>query len=333
MGADLLGVMKPSFDEVFAYATKSADHFIRKLAGQLAPEIKEEISQEALMRAWTAYEKLDAARGWKSFVQMHCRGSVLDYIKAGKSGVASELGSHCVELTMDMDDSESASFESTMGYFGINSQTGIDKAPFTPNWALLSRMCAVDDNLHIVAKMLMGFTQRQIAEHMTSTAGVTISRERVSQRLYEFFDKFDNPEYFGDPWTEQSIYALGLCSHYHMKEVDNQVGWELMPVELKGPESFRDGWKRYGLASKESILELFDWANGQVAKKAFQRGDEVDQGEYVCVNPVPKVPKPKHVTRPGGSAEQLTQLAFEFMDPEPIGQADNQKNHLSANSI
>ena len=144
-----------------------------------------------------------------------------------------------MELFTDADRSDSFSLELTMGYYGAHTELTPPRKTFSPKWDLLARMAGVDENLHIIAKILLGYTQKRIAEQMRTSLGQTISRERVSQRLYEFFDCLDDPEYLDNPWTKQCIFALGLCEYYHIGEFDNDVGWDLQWFDLIDPESFR----------------------------------------------------------------------------------------------
>lgn len=74
---------KPSFEEVSKYAKGNIRKFIRDLVSDLPFEQQEEIEQEAMLRVFRAYQELDAARGWKSFIYTHCKGAVKDYQKSG----------------------------------------------------------------------------------------------------------------------------------------------------------------------------------------------------------------------------------------------------------
>lgn len=252
----------PSFEDVFAYAQRQVDKFIRKFAFSLPEEQREDIAQSAMMRVWEAYKKLDASRGWKSYIQTHCRGAVLDFIKGGNGFIESGSVSDPehdglktrVEIHSDDSDDSVLSVDETAGIFGVFDQSGIDENRIKPDWQLLSRMSGVDENLHIVSKVLLGFSQEEIADQIGTDLGTTLSRERVSQRLYEFFNKLDDPALVNDAWINQCIFALGLCSYYHMPEEDNGQGWDKMSFDLQDPMSFKLARRYYNPTLFDAVL-------------------------------------------------------------------------------
>jgi hypothetical protein len=97
-----------------------------------------------------------------------------------------------------------------------------------------------DEDLAIIAKLLLGFSQEQIARQLGSNIKEERSRERVSQRIYEFFSKLDNITHLLSPWINQCIYALGLSKYYHQKETDNGLGWEYKYFDLADEDYFRN---------------------------------------------------------------------------------------------
>lgn len=244
---------KPEFKTVYDYATKSVEHYIRKYASHLPLEQKQEIAQDAALRAWESYQNLDASKGWKSYIQLHCRGAVLDYLKGGNGNIEDGLVSDPdkdglktrVEVRSEKEEGGILSVEETAAMFGIHSLGEAGEQLFSPNWDLLSRMSGKDENLAIVAKVLAGFTQDQISLQLGMALGFSISRERISQRMYEFFEELDAPENIGGRWISQCIFALGLCSYYHMKEDDNGLGWDLEAFDLQDPESFLKARRHY----------------------------------------------------------------------------------------
>lgn len=260
---------KPKFEEVYAYAKKSVDHFLRKHAYQMAPELKEEIAQNAMMRVWEAYQKLEADKGWKSFIQLHCRGAVLDFIKMGsfEDGFVSgsEEGDLQSRIEIISEDSGGSvlSEESTAALFGIFTDTNATEGELKPNWTLLSKMIGKDESLHILAKILYGFSQEEVAQQLATDLGVTISRERVSQRIQEYQEQLDSPVNIGDAWIEQSIFALGLCSRFHMPEKDSGLGHDLKSFDISDPESFRKARQYYepslfDFLGMNQMCEIFD---------------------------------------------------------------------------
>ena len=83
---------KPSMNDVLKYATDQVDRLLREKAAHLQHEHRDEVRQEALIRVAKAYAELDVTRGWKSFVQTHCKGAILDYLRAGTGFKESRWG-------------------------------------------------------------------------------------------------------------------------------------------------------------------------------------------------------------------------------------------------
>jgi DNA-directed RNA polymerase specialized sigma24 family protein len=249
--ADLL-VEKPELEVVIAYAKKSVAHFTYRHARNLPEELKEEIAQDAYLRVWQAYEELDPSRGWRSFVQRHCFGAVMDYLKGGNGSAESETGLSQLRFVNSEDDS-SVSVEDTAAVFGVFQPSILEAYKPKQNWELINRMIFRDEDLHIVAKALCGYSQEQISEQMALAIhpeGTDISRERISQRIHEFFERLDSKFYlfrgwvdkrgFGKEWIEQCIYALGLYEHFHMEPHDNGMGWDLPQFDANLETSFKD---------------------------------------------------------------------------------------------
>ncbi|MGZ3687330.1 MAG: hypothetical protein ACXWPM_01085 [Bdellovibrionota bacterium] len=271
---------KPSLDEVLAYATKQADKYVRDLAAHLPPEQQEEICQEALVRIFKAYDKIDPKRGWRTFVQEHCWGAAQDYKRDGKGfretrwdepgkdeaaedeaeleaaksaaletaqepqesnpDVASPSApkerrlfkqrlSHRVSIVSSEDD-QVLDVESVAGIFGVHSQSE-NEGPSKVRWNLVARMASVDREIHLVAKMIRGFSETDLAP------GFRVTREMLSQRFYAFIEKLDSPEFYHSPWIAQTIYAFGLSEQYGMPDHDQGLGWNYEPVDLDSKDS------------------------------------------------------------------------------------------------
>lgn len=246
-------VEKPSLEEVVAYANQTISFHVRKLAWSLPLEQQEEIKQNAMVRVLEAFQRLDQDKKWKAYIQNHCKGAVLDYIRGGDgfeetgwaasddSAVEPATGNrlrHRVEITKD-EDGEPMGVDETAGLFGIFTE--IEPSHFRPNWELLSRMSGVDQDVHLIAKLLLGFDQTEIAENYEK--GIT--RERLSQKVDEFFAKLDAPEFIGNQWIEQTIFALGLCEYYRIPARDNGQGWNYPPFNLLDPNSFEQAREYY----------------------------------------------------------------------------------------
>lgn len=254
-----LATGKPPLEQVVDYVEGSVEYYISKFAMNLPSEQKDEIRQNAYLRVCEAYPRLDEALGWKSFVQNHCRGSVLDYIRHGNGfeesrqslkdkdaegdAAAETDGSYeaqkfneslRVRVTVMGDDGDrKMDAEEIAGIHGIFSKDDSGTV-FNPIWRLVARMASVDDDIHLLAKLLLGFTKPELARRFD------VSRERMYQRLKEFFERIDSPEKYHDPWVTQTIYAFGLCDRYNMDPVDNGLGWNFKPVNLIADDSISE---------------------------------------------------------------------------------------------
>jgi len=246
-------IEKPSFDEVYSYATKSIAHAIFKNAYYFPNEIKEELEQEAMLRVWKAYQVLDVSKGWKSFIQLHCTGAVLDYLKKGEQSTEAEVELEQLQVINRENDDGPLSVEEIAGIFEDHFEGEIKKS-IDPNWELISKMACKDENLHIVAKILLGFSQDAIAKQFEVAYSPEISRERISQKYHEFFKKLDSPEFINDPWVNQCIYALGLSDIFKQAKLDNGLGWDLPSIDLSDTESFKTIRKMFA----PSIFDVID---------------------------------------------------------------------------
>jgi RNA polymerase sigma factor (sigma-70 family) len=253
---------KPSFDEVYKYAQKQVWYSINKKAAHLPYEQKEEISQNAMVRTWNSYQTLDPERGWRSFIQTHCKGAVLDYLKGGERDTSAELGLDRAEIASKDSEDKFLDADEIVGIMGAHPDysasrdSEIDIDGFNPNWKLLSCMAGKDEDLHIVCKVLLGYSQDAIAEQYVAAHATILSRERISQRIYEFFKKLDSPAMLNDQWTNQLIFALGLGAQFHMENFDNGIGWELGPIDLNDVGSFKKSASSY----TPSLFDMYDEA-------------------------------------------------------------------------
>jgi hypothetical protein len=233
-----------NFEDVQRYAANSVRYFLSQHATRLSPELREEIFQDAMLRVWSAFQKMHPHKGWKSFVQIHCRGAVLDYLKGAN-------GFSVFNVPKSGDEQLSPLFNSTTSLegpvvshdiFAGESDEYSDavggRDGFQPNWELLCRMAGADDELHIVCKYLLGFTQQEIADQFLNRNGERVSRERISQKIHAFFERLDSPEFYFDAWTHQCIFALGLSERFHQKVRDNGMGWRLPLIDLLDAQSF-----------------------------------------------------------------------------------------------
>lgn len=237
----------PTREEVLEYAEKQIKYYIKENASYLPEEQKDEIRQEASIRLLSAYDRIDPEKGWMSFVQSHCWGSVMDYLRSGdgfeESGDKEEEDDPAApktqkapklkkRISLTSYDGEDRDLEHILGANGIFIEDE-DPSEFMvhPNWDLIARLASRDEKVHLVAKILMGCTQTAEADNFG------VSRERLSQRIREFFDELDKPENLHSKVINQTIYAFGLSQYFGMEPVDNGVGWDWPPVDLKSANS------------------------------------------------------------------------------------------------
>jgi RNA polymerase sigma factor (sigma-70 family) len=241
---------KPSIQEVIQYAKPIVKKFIGKHATDIPHEQKEEIEQECYLRLWEAYEKIDPEKGWKSFVYNHCRGSVLDYLKAGKGfseekwtlSNEEEEGEIKVPKMRDRafmvnTDDDSLDIDTVLGASGVFSTFDIDRINI--RWNIVAKLASTDEKIHVFAKWLRGFN----LDEMGVIFG--LSKSRIAQMISDFIQMLDDVDMqCASPWVRQTIYAFGLSMHYGIEDIDQsrifgiQIGQDLIPVNLDSFEPF-----------------------------------------------------------------------------------------------
>lgn len=241
-GDDMDSRQKPTIEEVLRYATPQVRKFIGEAAADLPSEQREEIEQEAYTRLVAAYEQIDPALGWKSFVYNHCRGAVLDYLKFGRGfheqrwSIAKdeENGSRNMGKIRDrveiVSEDQDVDIDHVLGSNGVSSLMTFDRINI--NWDLVARMASQDEALHAFALHIRGVG----IEEMAPVFG--LCRARVGQLIQAFVERFDDPEHADCPWFRQAVFAFGLCEHLGMKVIDQslvygfRIGWPHAPVDL-----------------------------------------------------------------------------------------------------
>ena len=230
---------KPTLEEVVDYARTKAFNYIRKRISGLPEEHQEEIFQNCMLRVVRIYPRIEKD-GWKSFIQKHLLGVAKDYFKSGggfeenkaqsKSNKEEDFRDSLLYRVSNYVESDSGAdtdgdIESTLAKHGQFSRDD-SRLPIAPDFDLLSRMASRDEDIRLIGKLLSGFS------HTALAAEFNVTRERLSQRVREFFENLDSPLGVGVPWIEQTIFALGLCEHYGMPVKDLEIGWDLDPVDL-----------------------------------------------------------------------------------------------------
>lgn len=235
---------KPSLDEVFDYAKFMIDFHIRKKAMNCPVEHREEMQQKAFERILKSYQRLDAEKGWKSFVYKHCRGAIMDYQKFGegfgeeKWSVQHNKKKKSTRVHMESD-GERCSLDNL-----LNSEEAIknqlfnliDEDRINIRWDIVEIMAAQDQIIHVFAKFLRGFSHIELAEFFG------LSRTRIFQLIDLFIKRFDDPELNENVWFMQTCYAFGLCRRFGMPEEDQFMKFNMhytMKVNLDAKEPIK----------------------------------------------------------------------------------------------
>lgn len=244
---------KPSLEDVLKFAEEKIKNHIFKNARNLPKEQQEEAHQEALVRVLEAYERLDGEQ-WKSFIDLHCRGGVVDYIKLGKGhmedrkgkGNRANITSRLSNLDMDM---EKVDVETIAALHGVFSEEDFMDTQDI-KWDLVAKMAGVDSAIHLLAKLILGFNMDELSEFFKC------SKETLSRRYRRFLKRLNMPSYAQDPWMNQFIYAFGLSEMFHLKEVDNGLGYDYQAVDLYSVKPLKVATENDGPAYSW-IAELF----------------------------------------------------------------------------
>jgi len=241
---------KPSIQEVLSYAKPIVKKFIGKHATDIPHEQKEEIEQECYLRLWASYENIDPDKGWKSFVYNHCRGSVLDYLKAGtgfsedKWTLSNEEDEGEIKVPKMRDrafmvnsDDDSLDIDVVLGASGVFSTFDIDRINI--RWNIVAKMASTDEKIHVFAKWLRGFNLDEMGTIFN------LSKSRIAQIISDFIKMLDDVDMqCASPWVRQTIYAFGLSLHYGIEDIDQSriygipIGQDLEAVDLDSFEEF-----------------------------------------------------------------------------------------------
>lgn len=220
---------KPTLDEVMNYAKKRIGIALYKSAASLPAEQQEEAEQEAWVRVLEAYQKIDG-ESWKSFISTHCSGGVLDYIKAGHGFLEDRRGKDTRKNMKDRvsivdEKGNSLDVDEVAGINGIFHEEDFMKN-YDIKWPLVAKMASVDTNIHILAKIILGFDFIELAKIFKC------SNEDISRRYRRFLKRLSMPAYARDPWLDQFIYAFGLSETFNTASKSNGLGEKLTPVDL-----------------------------------------------------------------------------------------------------
>lgn len=239
-----VSVTKPTISEVLEYAEDQIKFHLRRLAFNYPPEHQEEMAQEARLKIFRKYDRLDPNEGWMSFVQYQIEGAIKDYKRAGrgfqesreslkksmasgKQVIAHRLSTYCESEEDEMDLDRLIAIVK-----GREIESEIKTDPI--DWDMLARLARQDKGLHIFIRHVL------LEQDLTELAPVFgVTRERCGQLLREFAGRihkspqkdavqddrfppdeeipddyppgiFNDPSEVENPWVNAIIYALGL---------------------------------------------------------------------------------------------------------------------------
>lgn len=229
-----------------------------KHAGEHPEEHRQEMEQDALERIWKAYQRIDRP-DWKGFIQNHCRGAILDYIKMGRGFAEENLTiknpkEKVLEKYPNMLRHRQYPGKTKEGkemqndpeivagqYYDLLTDHLPERPDIKIDWEMIALIAPLDRDLHITAKLLLGFKLTELAEIFN------VKREHISQRFNVFIKRLDDPRYIGDQWVENIIWALGLNEVY---------GLEVPPREIKFHVEQVDLWSTEKISGKKVPIQL-----------------------------------------------------------------------------
>jgi hypothetical protein len=94
------------------------------------------------------------------------------------------------------------------------------------DWDLVSKLARHDEQLHLVATILLGKSPAEICDYFD--IGMNAARSKVQR----FVARLDSPEHYQDPWTNQVINALGLYKMFGQEPRFTDFGVGLTPINL-----------------------------------------------------------------------------------------------------
>ena len=235
---DAIEPKKPTREEICNYARPILKKYIGKKYRHIPEEQREEMEQEGYLRILNAYDIIRPTE-WKSFIYTHCNGAVQDYDKFGK-GFEEQRWSiakteeheavhvnkirHRVEIPTD-EDGNDAEFDQVLGFNGVFAE--LDVFGLKIKWDLAARLASNDIELLCFLKLLREFTVEEIA------VSVGVSRSVATQYIQNFVQRMELMKR-----NMQTIYALGLCYKFGMKDVDQStihnepLGNDVEPINI-----------------------------------------------------------------------------------------------------
>lgn len=270
--------MKPSREEVLNFAYPKIRKHINSKARNKPQEQQDEAFQDAVVGVLEAYERLDPDNEkWKSFIDLRARGAVIDYFKLGKGHQEDRKGKEKREnITSRVSNTDlngnDVDIYQLAEVFSLLRESD-DGEKFEINWGLVARMASVDSAIHLLAKLLLGFSMDELEKFFRCP------KEHLSRRYRRFLKRLDMPSYARDPWMDQFIYAFGLSEIFHLKEVDNGLASDCEPVDLYSTKPLKIKLENDGPA--------YSWISDQINNPGEVKWDLVARmaaiDEEVCL--------------------------------------------------
>lgn len=270
----------PSIETVLKYAEGPIGYWIGRFGRNHPDEHQEEMRQEAIERLLNCYKGIDQYciewRGrnpdsdkdapWRAFVQRHCKGAIQDYIREGRGfkeraerlqedDEGDDPGGIRHRVDIQNENGETLDAEEVAGIFG-RWETDFDK--LRPDWDLVARLSSKFEDVHLIAMVWQGYTQ----EELSAQFGVT--RERLSQRIKALLNSLKRPGARRSRKLVQIANAFNLTEHTGLPKVDNGLGRDWDPVDLRRPDSVAH-------ARKENCPPLLEVPECNRQKKGRQK--------------------------------------------------------------
>jgi len=228
----------PSKHDFYGYTLTIVKKLVNKKAYFLPEEQKEEIIQDAMLRVFKAYDRLDESKNWEGLVYKHCRGAVLDYLRDGdgfretawllyKENENQETYQGVIRkrISITTNDNVQLSVDQVAAIFG-KYEMQVDSIKI--NWDLVARLAHIDCHVKVLAMWLRGHTLEKISFIFNVTAAC------IQQWIVELSDKITNKQNQSrnTEWTKQIMFAFGLCELLDLPAKDQQIGWDYPPEDL-----------------------------------------------------------------------------------------------------
>jgi len=199
-------VQKPEFEEVYDYALQKTRYFIYQFAKDFPKEHQEEIEQESMLRIWRAYQRINS-KTWKTFIYTHCKGAVIDYLRAGKG--FKEIDYNCVHVRV-YDEGEQTTEEDLAARYGQYE----DFQDSLVDYEAIQRLIGIDDDIYMLLKRVLGFEIKEISESMG------VSKEIISRKTNKLFEQIRSHTFPPNSNLALFLYAVGYLQTPMARQIE-----------------------------------------------------------------------------------------------------------------